>query len=113
MLQPGPPAPDDSAPTIFDAGPQPAGRLEARRVARVSGDAVRLIWSAARGPFLAGVALSLLRGIGLGALLLVGQQGVQRLLAGGGESATTLGDVLPWVAAFAGVTAALSLAGAV
>jgi ATP-binding cassette subfamily B protein len=97
-------APEDvAAPTIYDLN-APQGKLDLRRLPRLTVQAVRIAWAAGRGEFVASTVLQAISGFGLAALLLLGQQGLDVLLEAVSEG-SSLVDVLPWVLAIAFVAA--------
>lgn len=96
-------ADDVAAPTIYDLN-APQGKLDVRRLPRLTLQAVRIAWAAGRGEFVASTVLQAIAGFGLAALLLLGQQGLDVLLEAVSEG-SSLVDVLPWVLAIAFVAA--------
>ncbi|HET9901613.1 MAG TPA: ABC transporter ATP-binding protein, partial [Actinomycetes bacterium] len=97
-------APEDvAAPTIYDLN-APQGKLDLRRLPRLTVQAVRIAWAAGRGEFVASTVLQAISGFGVAALLLLGQQGLDVLLEAVTEG-SSLVDVLPWVLAIAFVAA--------
>ena len=96
-------ADDVAAPTIYDLN-APQGKLDLRRLPRLTLQAVRIAWAAGRGEFVASTVLQAIAGFGLAALLLLGQQGLDVLLEAVSEG-SSLVDVLPWVLAIAFVAA--------
>ncbi len=96
-------AEDVAAPTIYDLN-APQGKLDLRRLPRLTVQAVRIAWAAGRGEFVASTVLQAISGFGVAALLLLGQQGLDVLLEAVSEG-SSLVDVLPWVLAIAFVAA--------
>lgn len=84
----------------------PVRRRPLARVPVLLGQALRIVWRAARRPFAISSALQLAAGAGLAIQVLAGQQ-VLSLLLGGGEEFVTL---LPWLGLLAGVTVVVAFA---
>ena len=96
-------AEDDSAPvTIFDMQPDPKAKVAVRQLPRLTRAALAIAWQAGRGEFVASTGLQLIGGLGIAALLLLGQQGLDALLdaVAAGDS---LSAVVPWALAIGGV----------
>jgi ATP-binding cassette, subfamily B, bacterial len=82
-----------------------------RLLPRISRDALRLVWAAAPRELVVSIALKLVSGAGLAVVLLLGRNLMTVLLDSGGTRPTTA-DVLPGVAALAGIIAVLGLVAA-
>lgn len=79
-----------------------------RRLPRLVGGAIRLVWRAARREFLLSAALQIVAGFGLAGQVLVGRHLLERVLTLGEGS--DFGDVVPWLVALAGLSATLAFA---
>jgi ATP-binding cassette subfamily B protein len=103
---------DGPAATIYDLQPDPAARVNVRRLPRLARRALTIVWAAARHDFLLSTAMQLVGGLGVAVQLLLGQRALQTLLnasRGGGS----LADVVPWAIAVAVIAALLFSASAV
>jgi ATP-binding cassette, subfamily B, bacterial len=90
--------------TIYDCQPDPAAKVDLRRLPKLSAHALRIAWSAGRGELVASVLLQLVGGGGIAVMLLLGQRGLEALLTAVNEQASVR-SVLPWILAIAGVSA--------
>src|SRR6266496_3444635 len=115
---PAPPARPSTQPgcqDLFDIlkGPSNDPKL-LRRLPRLTGEALALVWAAGPRELLVSVALKVTGGLGLAVLLLLGRGVLAGVLTAGqtGASASTAG-VLPRLAALTAIIATLGLAAAV
>jgi ATP-binding cassette subfamily B protein len=108
----GVPADAPAPMTLYDVQPDPAAKVDLRRLPRLSAHALRIAWSAGRGDFLVSALLQLVGGGGIAVLLLLGQRGLDALLAAVRDE-SSLASLLPWAAAIAGVSALQFFASAV
>jgi ATP-binding cassette subfamily B protein len=104
---------DDDSPfeqgsTIYDCQPDPEAKVDIRRLPRLAGDGIRILWDAGRRDLLVSVSLQALGAVGIAVQLLIGQQALEALL-----SAQTMGDILPWAVAVGIGAALLTFASAV
>ncbi len=104
---------DDSAPvTIFDMQPDPKAKVAVRQLPRLTRAALAIAWQAGRGEFVASTALQLVGGLGIAAMLLLGQQGLDALLDAVADG-DSLSAVVPWALAIGGVATLQFFAAAV
>jgi ATP-binding cassette, subfamily B, bacterial len=92
---------EDTGPvTIYDIQAAEESKVRVRALPRLTRQALRIAWAAGRREFLLSTLLQIIGGGGIALLLLVGQQGLQALLAAlqGGQS---LAAVAPWALAIA------------
>ncbi|MGH3712810.1 MAG: ABC transporter ATP-binding protein [Micromonosporaceae bacterium] len=104
--EPEPPPPPPSCEQLAEEARERPKSL--RLLPRICADAVRLVWAASPRGLVASVALKLVNGAGLAAVLLLGRDLVASVLAAGARDAG-LGAVAPQLAAVVGVVAALGL----
>jgi ATP-binding cassette, subfamily B, bacterial len=93
----------------IDEPPEPAGL---RHLPRLSREALRIAWAAGRYDVMVTVALQVVGGFGIAALLLLGQSALDALLRAVQEGAS-LASLLPWALAMAAVAGIQAFAGAV
>ena len=103
---------DGRSATIYDLQPDPQARVNLRRLPRLSRNAMRILWRAARRDFLLSTGMQLIGGLGITVQLLLGQRALQALL-GATRGSGSVADVLPWAVAVALVAAMLFFATAV
>jgi ATP-binding cassette subfamily B protein len=97
----------EPAPTIFDVQPDLDARVDLRRLPRLTGQGLRLLWVAGRRDLLVSTALQAAGGLTLAAQLLVGQHALRALLgAAAGGTGASLGPLAPWALAVAAIAVA-------
>ena len=107
-----PPRDETKPVTIYDVQPDPKAKVVVRDLPRLTRAALSIAWRAGRGEFVASTVLQLIGGLGIGALLLLGQRGLDALLDAIQEG-ESLRAVLPWVLAIGAVVAVQSFVSSV
>jgi ATP-binding cassette subfamily B protein len=103
------PEENDPGTTLFDLQPDPETKVDLRRLPKLIGTGLGIVWAAGRREFLVSTALQALSGIGIAALLLLGQRALGALLAAE-QGAGSLADVLPWAIVLGALSAVQFLA---
>jgi ABC-type multidrug transport system fused ATPase/permease subunit len=96
---------DERATTIFDLQPDPETKVDLRRLPGLAWEAVRIVGASSRLELVLVVALQVAGALAVVLLLLVGQQALGAVATIDRENGT-VGEVLPWALAVAGVAAA-------
>jgi ATP-binding cassette subfamily B protein len=101
---------DGGALTIYDCQPDEAAKVDVRRLPRMVGEGMRIVWAAGRGDFLVSATLQAAGGFGIVLLLLLAQRALSAIEPAGQGS---LGDVFPWAAGLGAVAGVQLLAASV
>lgn len=102
---------DDSPTTIFDLQPDPEAKVDLRRLPSIVRAGLRIVAASSRLELVLVVVLQLVGAASVVALLLLGQRALHAVAAIDRQGGT-VGDVVPWALALAGVAFAQLFAGA-
>jgi ATP-binding cassette, subfamily B, bacterial len=102
---------DDSPMTIFDLQPDPEAKVNLRRLPSIVRAGLGIVASSSRLELVIVIVLQLVGAASLVLLLLLGQRALQAV-ASIDRTGGTVGDVVPWALALAGVASAQLFAGA-
>jgi ATP-binding cassette, subfamily B, bacterial len=95
----------EAAPTtVFDLQPDPEAKVDLRRLPKLIANGIRIVWAAGRREFVVSTVLQAFGGVGIAALLLLGQRALRALLTER-SSDGSVADMLPWAAAIAVLSA--------
>ncbi|MGI9112896.1 MAG: ABC transporter ATP-binding protein [Gaiellaceae bacterium] len=97
---------DSSTPTLFDLQPDPEKKVPVRRIPSLVRDGIRMLLDASPHDFIVSTGLQLVGGAGIVAQLVIGQQGLQALLAASSGDGSLL-SIVPWVLAVGAVSTLL------
>jgi ATP-binding cassette, subfamily B, bacterial len=100
----------DAATTIFDLEPDPEAKVDIRRLPGRIREGVRIVRAAAGREFALVVGLQLVGGLGVVALLVLGQRALEEV-AQASQTGGSVATVLPWALLVAAVGAVQMLAG--
>jgi ATP-binding cassette subfamily B protein len=94
----------ESTPTLYDAQPDPQAKVDIRRLPGLVTQGLRIVWTAGRRDLIVSVILQAFGGLGIAAMLILGQRALSALLHAI-DTGGSVADVVPWAAAVAVVAA--------